>query len=377
MKKIIFCESHEIDSIFKLGDHHYAKLFSENSFNVLWLNPIYNYMTFIEDRDMYNCRKKFHNKKFVKNKDNIYVYSPYSLFLYGNYPLFKNKAFSKLSINYTVPNIEKVLKNNNFIDIDILWLSNPKYYYLSKKVRYKKLFYRCADDLSEFPSTCASMMKLENKIIKEADKVFIISHDLMNKKKNIRKDLVYLPNGVQLDNFQKEHYELPNEFKNTNTKKVIYVGAIDSWFDVSLIKYCAEKLNNINFYLIGKVKTDLSILKGMMNVFILGKRAYEDIPKYFQYSDVGIIPFKINNITNSVSPIKLYEYMSIGLNVVSTNFKEMQYIDSPAYVAKNYDEFCDYLIQAIENKDRNRDRNIQFAKENTWKKRFEEIQKLL
>jgi hypothetical protein len=376
MKKIIMTENHKYDSDFKLGDHHYAELFSQ-SHKILWLNPIYNYMIFIKDKKEYYYRKNFHKKNFVNRKKNIYIYSPYSLVLYGNYPIFKRKIFSKLSINLTIPNIKGVLKKNNFMEVDILWLSNPKYYYLSKLVKYKKLFYRCADDLSKFSSVPVSMIDLENKIIKEADKVFVTSHDLMNKKKNIRKDFIYLPNGVELDNFNRDIYRLPNEFKNSNCKKVIYVGAIDSWFDVNLIKYCAEKLDNINFYLIGNVKIDLSVLKQFRNVFILGKRDYKHISDYLYYSDIGIIPFEVNSLTNSVSPIKLYEYMSVGLNVVSTNFKEMEYINSPAYVAKNYDEFCNYIVQAIENKERNRERNIQFAKKNTWEKRFEEIQKYI
>ena len=119
------------------------------------------------------------------------------------------------------------------------------------------------------------------------------------------------------------------------------------------------------------------MLNNIKNVYIIGKRAYEDIPNYLYYSDVGIIPFKVNSLTDSVSPIKLYEYMSVGLNVVSTNFKEMEYINSPSYIAKNYDEFCECIEKAIENKDINRKENIDFAKENTWEKRFEEIQKYL
>lgn len=377
MKKIIFSEPHEIDSIFKLGDHHYAQLFLQNNYKVLWLNPIYNYMTFFIDRKSYDSRKKFHSKELTTYNNDFFVYSPYSLFLYGNYPIFKNKIFSKLSIKCTTPSLEKVLKNNNFIDLDILWLSNPKYYYLSKIVKYKKLFYRCADDLSKFPNTCNSMVELENKIIKEADKVFVTSHDLIYRKKNLREDFIYLPNGAQLENFKREKYKLPNEFENIKAKKVIYVGAIDGWFDVNLVKYCAERLCNVNFYLIGNEKTDLSILKEMKNVFVLGKRTYEDIPNYLYHSNVGIIPFKVNSLTDSVSPIKLYEYMSVGLEVVSTDFTEMKYINSPAYIARNYEEFCNYIHKILESKDQGKDINIKFAKENTWEKRFEEIHKYI
>ena len=122
---------------------------------------------------------------------------------------------------------------------------------------------------------------------------------------------------------------------------------------------------------------DLSILKEYKNIHILGKKNYKDVPNYLYYSDVALIPFEVNELTDSVSPIKLYEYMSLGLNVVSTNFKEIEDINSPAYVAKNYDEFCNYIRQAIENKDKNREENIKFAKENTWGRRFEEIEKYL
>ncbi len=103
----------------------------------------------------------------------------------------------------------------------------------------------------------------------------------------------------------------------------------------------------------------------------LVKKNYKEIPNYIYYSDVALIPFEVNELTNSVSPIKLYEYMSLGLNVVSTNLKEVKYINSPAYIADSYEKFVNYIKQAIKNKDKDRQRNIRFSKENTWNKRFE------
>jgi len=39
--------------------------------------------------------------------------------------------------------------------------------------------------------------------------------------------------------------------------------------------------------------------------------------------DIGIIPFKKNELTASVDPIKYYEYRALGLPVISTDFGEM------------------------------------------------------
>lgn len=374
MKKVLMGEGLDYNGTLKIGNHQYAKLLSKNDYEVLWLSPIYN-----------NIYKYFKNEKYdlsSLNKineiyTNLYEYKPKSLLMYGNNPIFRAKLFNKLTIDFTYPNIKKVLNKNGFIDVDILWINNMKYYYLKDIVKYNKLFYRCSDDISGFKGVCKSMLYFEQRLIKEADKVFITSKDLIEKKSTLRDDLVYLPNGVELNNFQREKYIMPDEFRNVNNKKCIFVGALHDWIDVDLIKYCCKKLNAIEFYFIGPVDTDLSLLNGINNIHLLGKRKYDDIPNYLYYSDASIIPFKVNNLTNSITPVKLYEYMSVGLNVVTTNFKEMNYIKSPAYIAKSYDEFCDYLLQAIENKDINKEKNIQFSKENTWDKRFEVIKKYL
>lgn len=365
-------EFHDYNSQNKLGDEHYAQLFAENGYEVLWLTEIYNHITIKKSIEVYNEKKKYHKTKFTKVDNNIYTYAPFSMFLYTSKPLMNYRFVNILSINSTIPNIKYVLEKNEFSNIDILWLTNPKYYYLESKVNYKKMFHRLADDLEEYNKKFKSFNYFEDKILQESDKVFIVSNNLIHKKKYIRDDLVYLPNGVEQSSFIKDNYGRPAEF-DYNKNRCIYVGAIEKWLDVELIKYCAKKLSNINFYFIGSVKIDIQPLIGLKNVFFLGYKSYDIIPDYLYYSDIGIIPFKVNKFIDSISPIKLYEYMSVGLNVVSTGFKEMQYINSPAFIANDYNEFCNSIVQAIKSKEKNKMLNIQFAKENTWNKRFEII----
>ena len=372
MKKIIMTEYLEYNSEFKLGGHHYAELFRENGYKVLWLSPMYNILIYFKNKELYKKRKLL-NQKRMNILNGVYLHSPFSLLLYGNYKLFNSHFVNKMSIKFTIPNLINLLKKNNFYDVDILWITNIKYYPLVEKIKYKKLIYRCPDDISEFKTTCRSMNEIEEKLIRKADYVFVTSNNLLEKKKYLRDDLVYLPNGVELGNFIRDNYTLPYEYKGKKRQKCIYVGAIDHWFDLKLVMYCADKLKDIDFYLIGPKKIDIDILTNYDNIYLLGKKDYKEIPNYLYYSDVAIIPFQVNKLTDSITPIKLYEYMSVGLNVVCTNFKEMQYINSPAYVAKSYEEFCTYIRQAIESKDKNMKENITFARNNTWEKRFQEI----
>jgi hypothetical protein len=56
----------------------------------------------------------------------------------------------------------------------------------------------------------------------------------------------------------------------------------------------------------------------------LGRKPYEVLPAFCRHLDMGLIPFKINALTHAVNPIKLREYLSAGLPVVSTPMPEVK-----------------------------------------------------
>ncbi len=75
--------------------------------------------------------------------------------------------------------------------------------------------------------------------------------------------------------------------------------------------------------LIGDSAVDLSLYRTVPNMHFLGRRPYADLPAYCKGLDVGLIPFKINDLTRAVNPIKLREYLAAGLPVVSTPLPEV------------------------------------------------------
>ena len=58
------------------------------------------------------------------------------------------------------------------------------------------------------------------------------------------------------------------------------------------------------------------------NVKWLGPRPYAALPRYLRRFDVATIPFAINPITISTSPLKLFEYFAAGKPVVTTPMPE-------------------------------------------------------
>lgn len=53
-------------------------------------------------------------------------------------------------------------------------------------------------------------------------------------------------------------------------------------------------------------------------VLILGPRAHEDVIAYLQHADVLVVPHVVTPFTDSLDPIKLYEYAAVGRPVVAT-----------------------------------------------------------
>jgi hypothetical protein len=152
-------------------------------------------------------------------------------------------------------------------------------------------------------------------------------------------------------------------------KKVLFTFLITYKINKFIYEYKNNKEYNSYYFKGG--------LKRYNNIYLLGSRPYNDIPSYLRYADVGVIPFIKNNFTDTVNPIKLFEYCAAGISVVSTNLRGVEELNSPAFIAKGYDEFCYYIIQAIKGKEETKYGNIEFAKENTWEKRYQFIKKTL
>ena len=100
---------------------------------------------------------------------------------------------------------------------------------------------------------------------------------------------------------------------------------------------------------------------------------------YAVHFDCAIIPFMPGDIAKSTSPIKLFEYMALGLPTVCTKDLNECVGYKYVYVAKNASDFEKYLQEAI---GQSRDNNVKKellaqAENNTWEYRAKEILKAL
>ena len=166
-----------------------------------------------------------------------------------------------------------------------------------------------------------------------------------------RKNLAFSSNGVDYDFFRHyEDYTFEPEFQAILDKGkpiVCYYGALAKWFDYDLLKKIAAT-DQYSVVLFG-IKYDESFdenLNGEKNIYFLGPRDYTVLKYYAQKCDVLTIPFLINDITRSTSPVKIFEYMAMHKPIVTTDMNECRKYDS-VLIGKTHDEFIELLDKAI------------------------------
>jgi len=240
--------------------------------------------------------------------------------------------------------------------------------------------YQSMDDLSQVPYTARHGIRLEEEIIRKFDITLTTSRELTRLKSPYSDHVYFHPNAVDLCIFDQaltKGFERPDELAGIDGRKVIgYVGNIESRIDYELLRKVIDYHRDKILLMVGPVTTDEHKnigLAGLPNVIMTGPKKLEELPRYLQYMDCTIIPFKKNILTRSIYPLKVNEYLAAGRPVVSSDFSEDIVGFAPeVLIAKDADEFVTSIDRAISTNDANKIKaRRKVAQSNTWTSRVE------
>lgn len=222
-------------------------------------------------------------------------------------------------------------------------------------------------------------LKRHHWMLESEDDIMVIatSNKIFDDVKKYRnKNCLLSTNGVDVNHWSKNNLgEIPKEISSlTNTNKVIvgYHGALAKWIDYDLLHRIADD-ELFEIVLIGH-EHDSSLKESKLlerdNVHFIGSRSYFDLPVYAAYYDIGILPFKKYELTDSVSPVKLFEYMALGIPVVTTDLPEcLKYESCLVSPADDYEQFVENLHIALLARKTNEYKDMLFseANQNSWR----------
>jgi glycosyltransferase involved in cell wall biosynthesis len=249
----------------------------------------------------------------------------------------------------------------------IIITSSPVMQDLIGKLGEISSYYFCLDDYTLFEGAFKSLDYLEKQLLKKVNAVFSVSEGLKHTRIPSSGRSYFLPQGVEIEHFRKKNDDGVSLKLNLQKTVIGFFGLISEWIDVTLFTQAAKKYPEYSFLIIGRSTVDVSNFAKFSNIHYIGPVKYEQLPAYAKLMDVGLIPFKINKLTVAANPLKLLEYMSLGLPVVSTNLPEVKKFSDYAFVAMNNDQFIEFIKKAVNMNNREAAKlRIQLSEKYSW-----------
>lgn len=352
--------------------HHFMRRCADSGWTVVYLEPPASLVAPLKDKRFLkrwsNWRKGLH-----KYEANLYVLAPPPVLPFGS----KYRTINKLNQRLISRTVNRALRQFPSRSIDVFTFL-PSAVDLLPLLNHDRVIYDCVDDHAAFTGLIDAdvIQRMERELMSQADVCFATARKLYEDRKDWNDNFHIIPNGAEFERFACDAPAVPAvpvDMVGIEHPIVGFVGGISDWVDVGLMAATAEAMPEVNFVLIGPALTDVGALKALNNVHLMGPKPYTSLPEYVRIFDVCLIPFKINKLTESVNPIKMFEYLAAGKPVVSTPLPEVAAFSEVVTLADGVDETVSAIRKALDPQAQSETsirRRQQVAKDNSWDARW-------
>ncbi len=318
-----------------------------------------------------------------RKADGLHVLSPLVL------PLHGHAAVRTLNRGLLRAQVRRAVRGLG-MGRPILWAYVPQAESLIEALDPELVVYHCVDDIAAQDGVDkASFRAAEGRFAARADLVLASAPALATRMEAISENVLYAPNVADTELFARALRRSPSDPDLTVRPDpavaalprpcVVFTGAIVAKkLDVPLLVALARARPAWSFALVGPVGagdpgTDVSGLSEEPNIHMLGPRGYAQLPGVLRAADAGLIPYARNALTESIFPMKVYEYLAAGLPVVATPLPALADIAQVA-TAPDAEGIARLLEEAIaaDSPERRGERS-RAAAAHSWERRLEEI----
>lgn len=343
----MLCFSHDWNGD-PLSKTHLMRLLARDN-RILWVNSIGYRAPTVSRRDISRAIAKVAaaTSPIREVEPNLHVLSPLVIPAYGNRWI---RDFNRW---FLCQQVRRAMRGLGF-DRPVNWIFNPAAAVVAGALGEEFLVYYCVDEYSAFSGVAGEQLaRLERDLMGRADLVIVSSERLLGAKRphNSRTELVR--HGVDWSHFRQavergpSREALPAEIARAEGPVLGYFGLIaEDWVDIELVAHVARSMPHASIVMLGRATMDLTPLRRLPNVHLLGRQPYSSLPGFCRAFDAALIPFPINEATLNANPLKAREYLAAGLPVVSTAIPEVEVLPG-CRIGRTPDEFVAQVRAAL------------------------------
>lgn len=207
-----------------------------------------------------------------------------------------------------------------------VYISHPKLYAMIPRsiARNAKLFYDCMDDAVAMgsPEAKATLRDEEGQLVDAAQCVVVSSRSLALRLSErwgraAKEKLVVVENGLPGASLRRPIHRLPGTSAHVT---VGYAGTVARWFDFENVTAALNACPDVYLRIVGPRSGNEP---RHAQIEYLAPVDHDRLPAILGCCDALIMPFRVDEIVTAVNPVKLYEYLTYGVPVISCRYQEV------------------------------------------------------
>lgn len=238
------------------------------------------------------------------------------------------------------------------IDHAVSFVTIPTAWEVVRTMARHSLVFNRSDKHSTFPEADAAYIRhLEDQLLRNSDRVLYVSSALMADEASQTGDRArFLDHGVDLAHFRRvTGMPEPVDLADIPRPRIGFFGGLDDYLvDFDLLQRVATELPDAHLVLVGDASGSMRRFNAFPNVHWLGFRSYDLIPRYGSGFDVALMPWLRNEWIAYSNPIKLKEYLALGLPIVTTDLREAHRYGDLIAIARDSDDFVRLVRAALD-----------------------------
>jgi glycosyltransferase involved in cell wall biosynthesis len=233
----------------------------------------------------------------------------------------------------------------------VLYIWRPEFAGALEEMEHDLSIYHVDDEYS-FSPTEVEIPPAERRILESAGQVFIHSPELMRRKGGFNPNTELVPNGVDYRLYATSTPE-PEDLRSIPHPRIGYVGYLKRMLDFPLLLELSTRHPQWSFVFVGPKRPHAGVddaiqqMSQLPNVHFLGGKRTELLGAYPQHFDACIMPYRVDDYTNCIYPLKLHEYLASGKPVVSAPIRSVIEFGNVITIASNYQEWSDAIERAL------------------------------